>query len=69
MNSQVEEILDYLKVTTKDNTSKEQFNKDMDKYRLDDIFEAFCINRENEEEAYQHDKQAENDYFKKMENE
>ena len=50
MNEQVKEILEYLKTATQENTTKEQFNKDMDKYKLEDILEAFNINRENKEQ-------------------
>ena len=51
MKKEIVEILEYLKVTTKENTSKEQFNIDMDKYKLEDILEAFKIKRNNNDSA------------------
>lgn len=45
MKEKVKELIDYLRVTTKENTSKEQFAKDMEKYNLEDILQAFDVVR------------------------
>lgn len=45
MKAEVQEILDYMRVTTQENTTKEQFHADMEKYELPDILEAVTLLR------------------------
>jgi len=53
MRVEVQEILDYLRVTTQENTTKDQFSKHLDKYDLSDILEAVTLLRaEREDEPY-----------------